>query len=155
MKFQKTGYTIKQVQQQIHTAMEDALCPLSLSLSQYNVLKSLEVSVLVTGAELARKAFVTPQTMHTILMTMERKELIARATISGNNKSFNISSTDKGKVALKNADQALAVLFEQANASLTSKEYNELEYLLKKLSSGLKASHPGLGYKQSEPNSQF
>ncbi|MBI3889028.1 winged helix-turn-helix transcriptional regulator [Candidatus Saccharibacteria bacterium] len=152
MKFQKTGYTIKQVQQQIHTAMEDALRPLSLSLSQYNVLKSLEASVLVTGAELARKAFVTPQTMHTILMTMERKELIAKATISGNTKSFNISSTDKGKIALKNADQALATLFEQANTSLTSKEYNELEHLLKKLSSGLKASHSGLEYKQSEPN---
>ena len=152
MKFQDTGYTIKQVQQQIHVAMEDALRPLSLSLSQYNVLKSLEASSLVTGAELARKAFVTPQTMHTILTTMERKELIVRTTISGNTKSFNISCTDKGKATLSNADQALAKLFDQANASLTSNEYDELEHLLTKLSSGLKVSNSSLGYKKSEPN---
>ena len=140
MKFQTTGYTIKQAQQQIHTAMEDALRPLFLSLSQYNVLKSLEASSHVTGAELARKAFVTPQTMHTILTTMERKELIVRATIPGNTKSFNISITEKGKKALHSANQALAKLFDQANASLTSREYDELEYLLKKLSSSLKIS---------------
>jgi DNA-binding MarR family transcriptional regulator len=140
MKFQDTGYTIKQLQQQIHTLMEDSLRSLSLNLPQYNVLKSLEGSSPVTGAELARKAFVTPQTMHTILSTMERKDLIVRATISGNTKSFNISKTDKGRVALNDADEALAKLFDQANATLTLSEYDELEHLLKKLSLGLKVS---------------
>jgi len=137
MKFQDTGYTIKQVQQQIHTAMEDSLRPLFLSLSQYNVLKNLESSSSVTGAELSRKAFVTPQTMHTMLTTMERKELVVRVTIPGNTKSFNISITDKGTSARKDADAALAKLFDRANATLTSSEYDELEHLLKKLSSGL------------------
>lgn len=140
MKFQNTGYTIKRVQQQIHTAMEDALRPLSLSLSQYNVLKNLEVSSPTTGAELARKAFVTPQTMHAMLTTMERKNLIVRTTILGNTKSFNISKTNKGRERLSTADEALAKLFDQANASLTSQEYDELEQLLRKLSSGLKVS---------------
>lgn len=152
MKFQNTGYTIKQVQQQIHTAMEDLLRPLSLSLSQYNVLKSLKSSSLMTGAELSRKAFVTPQTMHTILTTMERKELIVRTTISGNTKSFNISSTPKGIAALNDADEALAKLFDQANASLTLNEYDELERLLKKLSLGVTVSNSSLGTKKSEPN---
>ena len=140
MQFQDTGYTIKQVQQQIHTIMEDVLRPLSLSLSQYNVLKSLEASSPTTGAELARKAFVTPQTMHTMLTTMEQKKLIIRTTIQGNTKSFNISKTDKGTKALNDADGALSKLFDQANASLTSQEYDELEQLLRKLSSGLKVS---------------
>jgi DNA-binding MarR family transcriptional regulator len=139
MKFQDTGYTIKQVQQQIHTAMEDVLRPLSLSLSQYNVLKSLEASSHATGAELARKAFITPQTMHTILTTMERKNLIVRTAISGNTKSFNISKTDKGGIVLNDADEALVKLFDQANATLISSEYDQLEHLLKKLSLGLKS----------------
>ena len=132
--------------------MEDALRPLSLSLSQYNVLKSLGASSLVTGAELARKAFVSPQTMHIILTTMERKELIVRTSITGNTKSFNISKTEKGGKALEDADEALAKLFDQANAALTSNEYNELEYLLTKLSLGLKVSNSILGYKKSELN---
>ncbi len=140
MKFQTTGYTIKQVQQQIHTAMEDALRPSSLSLSQYNVLKSLEEKILITGAELARRAFVTPQTMHTILTTMERKKLIVRTAISGNSKSYSISLTDTGKALLKEAEGSLDLVFDQANDALTSKEYIELEQLLKKLSLGLKSS---------------
>jgi len=140
MKFQDTGYTIKQVQQQIHTAMEDSLRPLSLSLSQYNVLKSLETSSTVTGAQLARHAFVTPQTMHTILTTMERKGLIVRTAIDGNVKSFNISRMEKGGKVLNSADEALTKLFDQANATLTLSEYDELEHLLKKLSLGLKVS---------------
>lgn len=140
MKFQRTGYTIKQVQQQIHTAMEDALRPLSLSLSQYNVLKNLESSTSVTGAELARKAFVTPQTMHTILTTMERKGLILRTSISGNSKSFNISITTEGISVLKEAEKALSDLYYRANVALTPKEHADLGQLLAKLSLGLKTS---------------
>ena len=138
MKFQNTGYTIKKVQQQIHTAMEDALRPLSLNLSQYNVLKNLEHSPSATGAELARQAFVTPQTMHTILTTMERKSLITRTSIIGNNKSFNISIGDKGKELLVDAENALEDVFNKANTALTSREYTALEELLRKLSIGLK-----------------
>jgi DNA-binding MarR family transcriptional regulator len=152
MKFQDTGYTIKQVQQQIHMAMEDSLRSLSLSLSQYNVLKSLEASSPATGAELSRKAFVTPQTMHAILTTMERKELITKTAISGNTKSFNISTTDNGTTTLNDAEEALARLFDQANETLTLNEYDELEHLLKKLSSGLRVSDSSLGIKKSEPN---
>ena len=140
MKFQDTGYTIKQVQQQIHAAMEYALRPLSLSLSQYNVLKNLELSTSVTGAELARKAFVTPQTMHTILTTMERKGLILRTSISGNSKSFNISIATEGISVLKEAEKALSDLYYRANVALTPKEHADLGQLLAKLSLGLKTS---------------
>jgi DNA-binding MarR family transcriptional regulator len=140
MKFQDTGYTIKQVQQQIHTAMEDALRPLSLTLPQYNVLKNLESSTFVTGAELARKAFVTPQTMHTILTTMERKGLIVRTSISGNSKSFNISIATNGAAILKDAQKALSSVFYKADAALTPKEHAELGQLLEKLSFALKSS---------------
>ena len=122
--------------------MEDLLRPISLNLSQYNVLKNLEASSPATGAELSRKAFVTPQTMHTILTTMERKEFITRTAITGNTKSFNIFITDRGSAALENADETLSKLFDRANATLTLSEYDELERLLRKLSLGLKVSNP-------------
>jgi len=138
MNFQNTGYTIKQVQQQIHTVMEDALRPLSLSLSQYNVLKTLETASAVTGAELARKAFVTPQTMHTILTTMERKGLLARSAIVGNSKSFNIVITPRGGKVLADAENALGTVFDTANKALMPEEHAELGRLLQQLALGLK-----------------
>jgi len=137
MNFQNTGYTIKQVQQQIHVVMENALRPLSLNISQYNVLKNLSDSSPTTGAELARKAFVTPQTMHTMLMNMEKKELIERSPVSGNSKSFAVAMTDKGATQLNEAEKALSDVFNKGNAALSSSEHSELERLLHKLSAGL------------------
>ncbi len=137
MQFQDTGYTIKQVQQQIHTVMEDALRPLSLNISQYNVLKNLETSPFLIGAELARKAFVTPQTMHTILTTMERKNFVIRTAITGNNKSFSISITESGVATLKIAERSLDNVYAQANSALSTQEHAELNRLLNKLSTGL------------------
>lgn len=140
MNFQTTGYTIKQVQQQIHTIMEDALRPVSLNLSQYNVLKNLDASASLTGADLARKAFVTPQTMHTMLTTMERKALISREPVPGNKKSFNVSIAPDGKKALAGAEQALQKLFDSANRALTEQEHAILDILLMKLSRELDES---------------
>lgn len=138
MKFQNTGYTIKQVQHLIHTQMEDALRPLDLNISQYNVLKNLEATTFVTGAELARKAFITPQTMHTMLTTMERKTLVARSPIEGNKKVMSVTVTSKGVAVLGDAEDALGGVYKKANSALSSGEHAELERLLHKLSAGLK-----------------
>ena len=138
MKFQNTGYTIKQVQQLIHTQMEDVLRPLDLNISQYNVLKNLEATTFVTGAELARKAFITPQTMHTMLTTMERKGLVARSPIEGNKKVMSVAITSKGVAVLGDAEEALGGVYKKANSALSPGEHAELERLLHKLSAGLK-----------------
>ena len=138
MKFQDTGYILKQVQQQLHMVMEDALRPLSLNLSQYNVLKSLAASPHTTGAQLARKAFVTPQTMHTILVTMERKKLITRTFASGDKKSIATAITRKGASALKDAESVLAGVFAKGDGTLSASEQEKLGQLLRKLLAGLK-----------------
>lgn len=137
MNFQNTGYTIKQVQQQIHTQMEDVLRPLDLNISQYNVLKNLEATEFVTGAELARKAFITPQTMHTMLMTMERKELVLRSPVEGNKKVMGVAITSRGVAVLGDAEEALSGVYKKANSALSSDEHAKLEHLLHKLSAGL------------------
>lgn len=138
MKFQNTGYTIKQVQQLIHTQMEAVLRPLDLNISQYNVLNNLDATTFATGAELARKAFITPQTMHTMLATMERKALVARAPIEGNKKVMSVVITSKGIAVLGDAEEALGGVYKKANSALSPDEHAELERLLHKLSAGLK-----------------
>lgn len=137
MNFQTTGYTIKRVQQQIHVLMEDSLRPLSLTLSQYNVLKNLDTILNSTGAKLAKSAFVTPQTMHTMLIAMERKKLVVRTIIPGNSKSLSVSITSHGKTTLSEAESILGVLYNNANTVLSEQEHIELELLLTKLSRGL------------------
>ena len=137
MDFNDTGYTIKKVQFLIHNLMNTKLLTISLTLPQYAVLKVLEHNGPITGAGLAKESFVTPQTMHTLLVGMENRNLIKRSAIKGNNKSLNISITNQGASVLKTADAALTDVIEKGNKVLNSNEHTQLMRLLVKLYDGL------------------
>ena len=137
MDFNDTGYTIKKVQFLIHNLMNTKLLTISLTLPQYSVLKVLEHNGPITGAGLAKESFVTPQTMHTLLVGMENRNLIKRSAIKGNNKSLNISITNQGASVLKTADAALTDVIEKGNKVLNSNEHTQLMRLLVKLYDGL------------------
>jgi DNA-binding MarR family transcriptional regulator len=137
MNFNDTGYTIKKVQFLIHNLMNKRLLTVSLTLPQYSVLKVLEENGPITGATLAKESFVTPQTMHTLLLGMENRNLIKRTAIKGNSKSLNISITSHGIGVLKNADAVLIDLIEKGNQVLNSDEHTQLMGLLVKLYAGL------------------
>jgi DNA-binding MarR family transcriptional regulator len=137
MNFNDTGYTIKKVQFLIHNLMNTKLLAISLTLPQYSVLKVLDDNEPITGARLAKESFVTPQTMHTLLVSMEDRNLIKRSTVKGNNKSLNISITSQGTIVLKKADYVLSDVVKKGNQVLDSSEHNQLMDLLVKLYNGL------------------
>jgi DNA-binding MarR family transcriptional regulator len=138
MDFNDTGYTVKKVQFLIHNLMNTKLLTISLTLPQYSVLKTLSNSKEpLTGAALAKRSFVTPQTMHTLLVSMENRSLIKRSAVKGNSKSLNISITNQGASVLKNADAVLTDVIEKGNGVLNSDEHTQLMGLLVKLYDGL------------------
>ena len=101
------------------------------------MLKVLEDHGPITGANLAKDSFVTPQTMHTLLVSMENRNLIKRSVVKDNNKSLNISITNRGTSILKDADDVLSDVFKKGNQVLNSDEYTQLMGLLVKLYDGL------------------
>ena len=137
MNFNDTGYTIKKVQFLIHNLMNIKLLTISLTLPQYSVLKVLKDHGPITGAGLAKDSFVTPQTMHTLLVSMENRNLIKRSAVKNNNKSLNISITNHGASILKNADCVLGDVVKKGNQALSSGEHTQLMALLVKLYDGL------------------
>ena len=138
MDFNDTGYAIKKVQFLIHNLMNTKLLTISLTLPQYSVLKTLNNSKEpITGARLAKLSFVTPQTMHTLLVSMEHRNLIKRSAVKGNNKSLNTSITDHGASVLIDADDVLSDVIEKGNQTLNSAEHTQLMDLLVKLYDGL------------------
>lgn len=138
MDFNDTGYTIKKVQFLIHNLMNTKLFTISLTLPQYSVLKTLNNSRKpITGAMLAKLSFVTPQTMHTLLVSMEHRNLIKRSPAPDNSKSLNISITNQGASVLKNADTVLTGVIKKGNQALNNDEHTQLMGLLVKLYDGL------------------
>jgi DNA-binding MarR family transcriptional regulator len=72
------GYALKRAQHALRLRMDEALRALSLTTPQYAVLSAIEAQAGISSAQLARAAFVTPQTMQGILANLERDGIIAR-----------------------------------------------------------------------------
>ena len=74
----RVGYLIKRAQTVLHDAMVDALGPYGLTVTQFAVLTALEEEPGLSNADLARRAFVTPQSMHAVLQELESRQLLVR-----------------------------------------------------------------------------
>ena len=88
--------------------MDRGLKPLGLSAPQYAVLASLEAEPGASNAALARRAFVTPQTMQGMLVKLERAGLIARAPDADHGRIQRTELTEAGRNALVEAHQIAA-----------------------------------------------
>ncbi|HEX8670990.1 MAG TPA: MarR family transcriptional regulator, partial [Longimicrobium sp.] len=75
---ESVGYQLKRAQQGLRAAMDRALGELGMTTAQYAALSALQPGEAISGAELARRCFVTPQTMNTIIVTLERGGWVER-----------------------------------------------------------------------------
>lgn len=72
------GYRLKLAQHALHRRMEEALKPLGLNPAQYAVLAELNARPDQTNADLAERAFITPQSMQGVLARLEEAGLVER-----------------------------------------------------------------------------
>jgi DNA-binding MarR family transcriptional regulator len=72
------GYRLKLAQHALHRRMEEALKPLGLNPAQYAVLAELNARPDQTNANLADRAFITPQSMQGVLAKLEESRLVER-----------------------------------------------------------------------------
>lgn len=74
----RIGYQLKRAQHELHTLMDRSLRTIGVTLSQDATMAILEQSPGLSNAQLARQAFVTPQTMFRILTGLERRGWVTR-----------------------------------------------------------------------------
>jgi DNA-binding MarR family transcriptional regulator len=102
------GFALKLAQQALRTHLDAALQQIGLTTPQYAVLVFLEVEAGASNAELARRAFVTPQTMQAILVALERAGFILRTAHPENKRIQKTELTAKGRRALVAASGIVA-----------------------------------------------
>ena len=83
---EEVGYLLKEVQQDLRKRMDRALVELNLTTPQYSVLSELHGFPGLSNAELARKSFVTPQTMNLIIQNLEARGLVGRSPSASHGK---------------------------------------------------------------------
>ncbi len=102
------GFALKQAQQALRTRLDTGLREIGLTTPQYAVLAFLNVEGGASNAALARRAFVTPQTMQAILVALERSGLIARTAHPEHGRVQTTELTTKGRDVLEAASGIVA-----------------------------------------------
>jgi DNA-binding MarR family transcriptional regulator len=97
------GYLLKNAQALLHTRMEEALRPLGLGVSQYVALHLMHEQHGISAAELARRAFVTRQSMSAIVQGLVDRGLVERETRAGA-RALSTSVTGIGRDVLRRAE---------------------------------------------------
>lgn len=120
--YRSLGYALKRAQQALRGRLDTALRDIGLTTPQYSVLAGLEKSNGLSNAELARRAFVTPQTMQAIIVTLEKAGLIKREAHPDNGRILTTDLTAEGREAVRAAHEIAANAEQQVRNAVAPDE---------------------------------
>src|SRR5271170_5716887 len=121
-----SGYLVKRAQSVIHLALEDIVSRHGLGIPHYVVLTLLAETPGLPNAELARKAFVTPQSMNEVLKQLEASGLVERDQSPTNARILNAQLTRAGRKTWQSVDVGVRELEERRLRGLTQDEVRVL-----------------------------
>ncbi|WP_244971482.1 MarR family winged helix-turn-helix transcriptional regulator [Paramicrobacterium chengjingii] len=115
------GYRLKEAQSVLRSRMDETLRGLGLSTPQYICLELLSRQPGASNSDLARGAFVTRQTMNTLLHGLQRRGLIERAEQAVAGRALPTQLTVSGQQLLDLADEKVQQI-ERRTVSLLDHE---------------------------------
>lgn len=117
---------IKKAEQATQQAKDGAVARAGMTKAQYNALLILTDAPGLTGAELARRCFVTPQAMNETVNRLERDGYIERKRHPTHQHVLEVLLTAAGKEALSKADAEVNALEHALRDVLTSEAQTAL-----------------------------
>lgn len=97
------SYVLKQVHAAMRSAMDEALRPLDLTVPQYACLELLGRHPGLSNSELARRAFVTRQSMNLVVRRLQERGLLTRPDQALHGRALPTELTDDGRAILAKA----------------------------------------------------
>lgn len=127
----RVGYLVKQLQHSLRGRMDEELSEIGLSTSQYALLSAIEDAPGSSGAELARRCFITPQSVNGLIAGLEKAQLIERAPSVSHGRIIQIKLSAVGQERLKPAHRIVADIEGRMLERLDDAQKQELADLLK------------------------
>ncbi len=121
-----SGYLIKRAQSVIHVALEEIVSKQGLGIPHYVVLTLLAETPGLPNAELARKAFVTPQSMNEVLKQLEASGLVQRHRSPTNARILCAHLTHAGEKKWRSVNEGVQGLEECLRRGLTQDDVRVL-----------------------------
>jgi DNA-binding MarR family transcriptional regulator len=123
-------YLLKQLQNALRASVEEALAPVNLTMAEAAVLAELAVVPHLSNADLARAAFVTPQSMISMLRALEKRGLILRRANPDGGRAMPAELTDEGAKLLLGFYLAMRRVEHRLLADIPDEEQARLRQLL-------------------------
>ena len=137
----RISYVVARLERAVRAAVNERVRPYELTTLQYTTLSVLGArGQPLSNAQLARRAYMTPQSMIEVIDALERKGLIRRDPHPSHRRVFPATMTAKGVRVLKACDAAVEQMEEEMLAGLST---DERESLLVGLKSCVRALHAG------------
>lgn len=127
---EELGVLVKETQSALHHRMDSVLRALDLTVSQYACLQALSDTPGITGSELARRAFVSRQSMNVLLQGLAKRGLIERSDDLGPRRERATELTAAAREVLDQARSAVADTADVMVAPLDAGERAQLRSLL-------------------------
>jgi len=125
-----SGYLIKRAQAALHVCLEEIVFPHGLGIAQFVVLSLLAETPGLANADLARRAFVTPQSMNEVLKQLESTRLVERRRNPANARILNAYLTRTGTRKWSAVNSQVWELEARLLSGLTSDERQTLNRAL-------------------------
>ena len=118
----RIGYQMKRAEHALRLEMDDELRKLGLTTPQYAALSVLAEGPGLSGAEVARRCFVTPQTMNGVLVKLEGAGLVSRRAHPQHGRVLQAYPTQEGEKLVVRAHRVVVEIEERMLGDLESDE---------------------------------
>jgi DNA-binding MarR family transcriptional regulator len=125
------GYILKQAQHALRARLDQSLRETGLTTAQYALLTTLQEAKVASGAELARRCFVTPQTITGLMTGLLRAGLIVRSPSRRHGRVIETRLTPNGLRLFRRARTIVYAIEEEMLSDLSASERAELGRMLR------------------------
>jgi DNA-binding MarR family transcriptional regulator len=137
------GYLLKEASSALRVAMEEVLRPLGMTVTRYACLELLAQRPGLSNSELARGAFVTRQSMNTLLQALEREGYVTRPAEAPVGRALPTRLTPLGRRSLDEATVAVRSVELRMVAGLTGGEQADAFRALRRMVDALRDDDGG------------
>jgi DNA-binding MarR family transcriptional regulator len=127
----RPGYLLKRAHQAFCAATDTALLNHGLTNAQYGALIVLEDAGRLSGAELARRCYVTAQAMNDIVVGLERRGLVERQPHPTHGRILEVSLSEGGRRALEASHASVLAIETRMTQGLDEQQREQLAVALR------------------------
>jgi DNA-binding MarR family transcriptional regulator len=103
----RVAYLVGRLERALRKRITETLLPFKLSVAQYTTLSVIRRHGESSNADLAMRAFITPQAMNEVVQVLEQRRLVTRRPDPSHGRIVNLLLTKRGLEVLAECDVAV------------------------------------------------